>query len=85
MPKSKQIIFFQKLWWKEVRIQEKTKECDYELGLRFKGCTSKSFVCSWMETGGQSDILGYVDFNLDKPQSINAMSLKVFRIIQIEL
>lgn len=59
MPKLKQ-VFFQIRWWKVFRIQEKTKECEYELGLRFKGCTTESFGCSWMETGGQSDILGYV-------------------------
>lgn len=45
----------------------------YELGLRFKGCTTESFGCSWMETGGQSDILGYVGFNLDKPWSITVL------------
>ena len=52
--------------------------------IRFKGCTNKSSDCSWMETRGQSDI-GYVGFNVDKRWSINTMSLKVFRIIEIEL
>lgn len=56
----------------------------YELVLRFKGCITKPFDCSWMETG-LSDILGYVRFNIDKHWSMNAMSFKVFRSIQIEL